>query len=58
MDLYHFIIKELVKEFEEKFKCLGKNNKKFTTFSVSIEKAVTRIDKNGEEIRKPISFRL
>ena len=43
---YHFIIKELA----EQFICLGENTGKRITFIVSIEKEVTRIDKNGEEI--------
>ena len=29
---YHFIIKELVKEFEEKFECHGKNTEKYKNF--------------------------
>ena len=29
---YHFIIKELVKEFEGKFECLGENTEKYITF--------------------------
>ena len=49
---YHFIIKELAEIFMGKFKCLGKNIEIYITFSVSIEKGVTRIDKNGEEIKK------
>ena len=31
---YHFIIKELVKEFEGNFDCLGENTEKYITFSV------------------------
>ena len=30
---YHFIIKELVEEFEKKFTCLGKNTEKKKFFS-------------------------
>ena len=33
---YHFIIKELVKEFEGNFECLGENTEKYITFSVPI----------------------
>ena len=33
---YHFIIKELAKEFEGQFKWLGKNTEKYITFSVPI----------------------
>ena len=35
---YHFIIKELAKEFEGQFKCLGEITEKYKTFSVLIEK--------------------
>ena len=35
---YHFIIKQLVKEFEGKFDCLGENIEKYITFSVPIYK--------------------
>ena len=35
---YHFIIKELVKEFEGNFECLGENTEKYITFSVPIKK--------------------
>ena len=55
---YHFIIKELAEEFEEKFTCLGENTEKYITFSVPIEKEVTRIDKRGKEVTKTISYRL
>ena len=35
---YHFIIKELVKEFEGNFECLGDNTEIYITFSVPIKK--------------------
>ena len=53
---YHFIIKELAQEFQKQFTCLGENTGKYITFTVPIEKEVTRIDKNGEEIAKNISY--
>ena len=53
---YHFIIKELAEEFKKQFTCLGENTEKYITFTVPIEKEVTRIDKNGEEIKKDISY--
>ena len=37
---YHFIIKELVKEFEGNFECLGENTEKYITFSVPIKKKI------------------
>ena len=35
---YHFIIKELVKEFDGNFECLGEKTEKYITFSVTIKK--------------------
>ena len=35
---YHFIIKQLAKEFKVQFKCLGGNTEKYITFSVPIKK--------------------
>ena len=46
---YHFIIKELAEEFEGKVTWLRENTEKCITFSVPIEKWVTRIDKNGKK---------
>ena len=51
---YHFIIKELAKEFKKQFTCFGEYTEKHITFIVPIEKEVTRIKKNGEEIKKNI----
>ena len=45
----HFIIKELVKEFTGEFECLGENTEKYITFSVPINKKITKIDKDGDE---------
>ena len=49
---YHFIIKELAEEFKKQFTCLGENTEKYIIFTVPIEKEVTRVDKNGEEVTK------
>ena len=43
---YHFVIKELVEEFEGQFTCLLV----YITFSVPIEKQVTKLDKKRKEI--------
>ena len=51
---YHFIIKELAKEFEGEFNCLGKITEKYKTFPVPVTKEVNRIDKEGKGIRKNI----
>ena len=53
---YHFIINESAEEFKKQFTCLGENTKKYIAFTVPIEKEFTRIDKNGEEITKNISY--
>ena len=50
---YHFIIKELVKEFEGNFDCLGNNTEKYITFSVPIKK---KIEKKDLEITYKIKF--
>ena len=50
---YHFIIRELVKEFEGKFECLGENTEKYITFSVPIKK---RIENKDIEITYKIKF--
>ena len=50
---YHFIIKELVKEFEGNFECLGENTKKYITFSVPIKK---KIENKDLEITYKIEF--
>ena len=47
---YHFIIKELAKEFKGQFECLGENTEKSITFSVPIEK-------EGDD-GKPIVYKL
>ena len=46
---YHFIIKELAKEFEGEFECLRENTEKYVTFSVPIKKEITTKDKDGND---------
>ena len=50
---YHFIIKELVKEFNGNFECLGENTEKYITFSVPIKK---KIENKDLEITYKIEF--
>ena len=50
---YHFIIKELVKEFEDKFECLGENTEKYITFSVPLK---NKIENKNIEITYKIKF--
>ena len=42
---YHFIIKELVKEFDGNFECLGENTEKYITFSVPLKKEIKNKNK-------------
>ena len=50
---YHFIIKELVKEFEGNFDCLGEKTEKYITFSVPLKK---KIENKNLEITYKIKF--
>ena len=49
----HFIIKELVKEFDGNFECLGENTEKYITFSAPIKK---KIENKDIEITYKIKF--
>ena len=53
---HNFIIKDLAEKFKKQFTCLGENTEKYITFTVPVEKEVTLIDKNGEEITNNISY--
>ena len=50
---YHFIVKELVKEFEGNFECLGENTEKYIIFSVPRKK---KIENKDLEITYKIKF--
>ena len=41
---YHFIIRELVKEFDSNFECLGENTEKYITLSAPIKKKIENKD--------------
>ena len=45
---YHLTMKELAKEFKKQFTSLGEKTEKYITFTVPIEKEVTRISENGK----------
>ena len=51
---YHCIIKELVKELDGNFECLGENTEKYITFSVPIKK---KIENKDIEITYKIKFK-
>ena len=50
---YHFIIKELAKEFKDNFECLSENTEKYITFSVPIKK---KIENKDLEVTYKIKF--
>ena len=50
---YHLIIKELVKEFDGNFDCLGENTEKYITFSVPLKK---KIENKNLEITYKMKF--
>ena len=55
---YHLMIKELVKEFEGEFECLGENTEKYIIFFISINKNITKKDKDGNDKIVNIPYRL
>ena len=55
---YHFIIKKLANEFEGQFECLGGNTEKYKTFSISTEREVTNINKDGNESVVTVSYKI
>ena len=55
---YYFIIKELAKEFEGEFECLGENTEKYITFSVQINKEIIKTDKDGNYKTVNIPYKL
>ena len=55
---YHFILKESANEFERKLEFAGENAGKYKTFSIPIEKEVTKIDKDGNESVVTISYKI
>ena len=46
------------KKLKEKFNCLGENKEQYKTFSLPIKKEATRINKNGKEMTRTISYKL
>ena len=55
---YHLIIKELGKEFDGEFECLVENTENYITFSISINKKITKKDKDGNDKIVNIQYRL
>ena len=50
--IYHFIVKELSKEFEACFNCLEENTKQCKKYSVLIKEEEKRIDKMDRKLQK------
>ena len=55
---YHFIIKEVAKESEGEFECLGENTEKYITFSAPVKKEITKKDKDGNDKITEISYKI
>ena len=53
---YDFFIKKLGEEFKNQFTCFRENTEKYITYTVPTGKEVTRIDKNGEKVKRSISY--
>ena len=54
---YHFIIKQLAKEFEGQFKCFGENTEKYIIFSVPIKKGLDNSKTITYKLKLIYSFR-
>ena len=48
----HFIVNELAEEFKKPVTCLGDNTDKYMTFTVPVEKEVTKIGKMEKKLTK------
>ena len=46
----------MAKEFEKQFTCSGENTEKYISLQFQQKKEIIRIDRNGEEITKNISY--
>ena len=55
---YHFIMKQVANEFKDVFECLGEYTVKYKKVSVSIEKEIKKIDKDGNEDVTTISYKI
>ena len=58
---YHFIIKQLAKECNGYFQCLGENTGKYITFSVPIKKVIDEDkdnDNDNDKKAKTVTYRL
>ena len=55
---YHFIIKQLAREFKGYFHCLGENTETYITFSVPIKKVLDNDNDNDKDKVKTVTYRL
>ena len=54
----HFIIKELANKFDGELECLGENTEKYISFSVKINKKITKKDEDDNKKIVNIPYRL
>ena len=48
----------MANEFEGLFECIGENNEIYKSFSIPIKKKIKKIDKEGNETDKSISYKI
>ena len=56
MTIFLSFYQELAEQFKQQFTSIEWNSEKYITFTVPVEKEVTRIDKKVEEIIRNISY--
>ena len=54
----HLIIKKLAEKLDGELECLGENTEKYISFSIKINKKITKKDKDGNEKIVNIPYRL
>ena len=54
----HFIIKELANQFDGEIECLGENTEKYISFSLKINKKITKKDEDGNKKIVNVPYRL
>ena len=55
---YDFIMKELANKFKGQFECFEENTDTYKTFSVSIEKEIRKVDKDGNEDSRTVTYKM
>ena len=51
-------MKELANKFKGQFECFEENTDTYKTFSVSIEKEIRKVDKDGNEDSRTVTYKM